>query len=366
LNEIRVAFLMEQHLGHRVYGENLRREIDRLGSIEATWVDVTYDCRPGPLARSPMTPEALRGPLCGRAQVLDGLRRSSPVVTLYNTQVPAVLAGRAALAGPYVLCTDITPRQYDRMAEHYGHAPDGAGLVGQVKHRLNRRVFKRAARVLPWSTWARDSLVAEYGVDPSRVEVVPPGVDLERWKSGRRQAADRPLRVLFVGGDLHRKGGQALVDVVADLPPDTAELHLVTRTPYDAGDRNVHVHRGLQPNSPELIALYQRSDVFVLPSRGEAFGIAAVEASATGLPVIGARTGGLADVVDHGTTGFLVAAGDQTELGRRIRSLSESVELRERFGRAARARAEERFDAAANAARIAGVLLEVAGKSDDG
>ena len=62
---------------------------------------------------------------------------------------------------------------------------------------------------MPWSTWTRRSLVEEYGVDPQRVEVVPPGIDLERWAPGERR--EGPPRILFVGGDLYRKGGATLL-----------------------------------------------------------------------------------------------------------------------------------------------------------
>ena len=59
-------------------------------------------------------------------------------------------------------------------------------------------------------------------------------------------------------------------------------------------------HPDLNPNDGALLSLYQSSDLFVLPTEAEAFGIAAIEASAVGLPVIATRVGGLTDVVVDG------------------------------------------------------------------
>ena len=115
----------------------------------------------------------------------------------------------------------------------------------------------------------------------------------------------------------------------------------------------------MQPNSPELIALCQSCDAFVLPTRAEAFGIAAVEATALGLPVIGTAVGGLPDIVAEGETGYVIPPGDVDALAAHLRRLAEDSALRQRMGRAARQRAEERFDARKNAARVIGVLEEV-------
>ena len=67
----------------------------------------------------------------------------------------------------------------------------------------------------------------------------------------------------------------------------------------------------------ELPRYYGAADVFVLPSRYELFGIVMLEAMACGVPVVATRFGGLAEVIAHGETGFLVDPTDTTELARR-------------------------------------------------
>lgn len=128
-------------------------------------------------------------------------------------------------------------------------------------------------------------------------------------------------------------------------------MHLVTRT-HVPPEQGVRIYHTMQPNSPDLIALYQRSDVFVLPTEAEAFGIAAIEASAAGLAIIATAIGGLVDIVSDGETGFLVPPKDHVALSHYLSRLVADRELRVRMGQASRLRAEERFDAHLNAARV--------------
>lgn len=356
---VRATFVMEQHIGHRAYYENLRRFVDQSPRLAARWIEVTYN-RPGSAwQRLPLLPDHVRGTLVGRSQVRDGLRRQPADVTLFNTQVPAALGGRLVKQRPYVLCTDITPRQYDQMAAHYNHRPDRDGLLSRYKHRANVQLLRGAARLLPWSSWTAASLVADYGVVPERIEVVAPGVDTAVWQPRALEETERPLRILFVGGDLYRKGGEMLLEAFHTLPAGQAELELVTRTALTPPP-GVTLHHDMQPNSAALIALYQSCDLFVLPTHAEAFGIAAVEATAVGLPVIATRVGGLTDVVADGETGFLIAPGDTAALSQRLRLLLEDEALRRRMSRAARARAVSCFDARRNAQRVVDILLETA------
>lgn len=351
----RVTFVMEQHIGHQTYYQNLRRAVEQDERIQGVWAPVTYEGASRLLERVPGLPGGLRGTLQGMLQVRRSLSAESYDVAFFNTQVPAALAARQVQRRAYILATDITPLQYDRMSHLYGHRADRGGPLAAYKHRVNVALFRGARRLLPWSSWAGASLVKDYGVDPAKIEVVPPGVDLQLWTPGAPREGG-PLRILFVGGDLYRKGGETLLKAYRALPVGTAELHLVTRTRI-AAEEGVHVYYNMRPNAPELIALYQRSDVFVLPTEAEAFGIAAIEASAAGLATIATAVGGLTDIVADGASGFLMNAGDVATLSARLSCLAADTRLRERMGHAARAQAERHFDAQRNAARIINHLL---------
>lgn len=138
--------------------------------------------RPTRTRRALHLPDALRGPLGGRHQVRRGLRAAAADVNVFNTQVPAALGGRIARRKPYVAVTDVTPIQYDRMAEGYGHRPDSGGPLSRYKHHVNREIYGRALACVAWSTWAASSMEADYGVSPERITVIPPGVDLDPWR----------------------------------------------------------------------------------------------------------------------------------------------------------------------------------------
>jgi glycosyltransferase involved in cell wall biosynthesis len=340
--------VLEEHLGHRTFAENLMVEARRRADVDPVWCPVRYETHPSLLDHVPRL-SGLRGTATGRREVRSALSAHDADIWVYNTQVPAALAGNARRS-PYVVITDVTPTQYDQMAEGYGHRPDRAGPFRWWKQRANVQVFKDAEWCVPWSTWVGRSLVADYGVDPGRVRVIPPGVDISRWRTDRPSEVDESFRILFVGGDFRRKGGDLLMRAFSSLS-DRAELYLVTKSAVPSSDR-IFVINDLEPNDPKLVDLFRSADVFVLPSRAETFGIAAVEASAAGLPVVASQVGGLADIVVDEQTGFLIPPGDGDALAVALMRLERQPTLRRRLGAAAGIRAAESFDASTNAGQL--------------
>ncbi|MGH2492710.1 MAG: glycosyltransferase family 4 protein [Candidatus Limnocylindria bacterium] len=353
----RVAFVMEQVLGHTTWSLNLRSALDKLG-IEAVWVETSLHRVGGVPERVPGLPTMLRAGVRGLIDVRRGLKGQRYDALLFNTQKAAMLCQPYLLRTPTLLMTDVTPAQYDRMSTPYRHGASEPGPVARAKWTVNTMNFRLARALIGWSQWTARSLVDEYRVPASRVYVVPPGVDTSVWRPEPRARSARP-RLLFVGGDFERKGGPALLRAFTALGiADRAELHIVTREEVPA-TRGVVVHRGMRNGSEALRRLYADSDAFVLPTIADCFSIAAIEAMAAGLPVAVTDVGGVADIVVDGHTGFLLPSGDDRALGVALTMLVDDWALRRRMGAAARERAVAHFDARDSATRILGIAASV-------
>jgi glycosyltransferase involved in cell wall biosynthesis len=178
-----------------------------------------------------------------------------------------------------------------------------------------------------------------------RWERTPPGVDLERFRPPE-PAGDPPLAVLFAGRLTREKGADLLPAIASMLPAELALPILVAgEGPLDAGLRRA---AGLNPRLhllgqvERIEDVYARAAFLLAPSRREGFGLSALEAMACGLPVVGARAGGLSDLVADGATGFLSTPGDAAALARSLaRAAAMGGAERHAMGAAARARAEQ-------------------------
>ena len=106
--------------------------------------------------------------------------------------------------------------------------------------------------------------------------------------------------------------------------------------------------------------LYSTSDIFILPSRAEAFGVVVGEGAAFGLPALVCATGGLAETVQEGKSGYAVSVEDSGELfaARALDILRDY----ERFARAAFAEYETRLNWRVGVKRLTEVLREAAGR----
>lgn len=193
------------------------------------------------------------------------------------------------------------------------------------------------------------------GVDPL---MFSPDVDGAVVRE-RHRLVDRPV-VVCVSRLMARKGQDVLMrawPAVLRAVPDAALL-LVGGGPYRGTLEKLRTELGLEQHVvitgsvpwPELPQHYAAGDVFAMPCRTrhrgldvEGLGIVYLEASATGLPVVGGRSGGAPDAVLDGTTGWSVDGNDPSLVSRRIIELLQSPEQRAAMGAAGRAWVEERW-----------------------
>ena len=353
----RVLFALEQVLGHVTQAHNLRRFVPAYDGIDARFVDVTFRQDGGLIERAPL-PAIASASLRARMEVRSGLREGLPDAFFFNTQKVALFCPDYVRSRPSFMALDVTPIQYDAMGEAYGHEPDGNGPVVRLKHAWNKRLFGAATRLFPASHWAARSLEQDYGVAPDRISVVPPGVDTTIWTPALlEKGADEPLRILFVGGNFARKGGQLLLDwYLSSLDAEGCELHIVTRDEVRPGP-GVFVYGDMVNNSDALVALTRSCDLFVLPTTADCFSLASMEAMACGLPAITTTVGGIPDIIEDGVSGRLIPPGDAAALAAAIAPLVRDRPRLAAMARAARARIEQRFDARQNTGQLVAEML---------
>ena len=223
----------------------------------------------------------------------------------------------------------------------------------------------------------RDILKAYPAVDPSRVHIIYNGIDLEEYQ---RDEGTRVLErngidpawpyAVFVGRVTRQKGIVHLLEAARHIDKrvrlvlcageaDTADL----KAEVEALAKVIEAERGgltwiqkMLPR-PDLIQVLSHASVFVCPSIYEPFGIVNLEAMACGAPVVASAVGGIPEVVDDGTTGFLVSfepdgtpmgapkdrEGFARALARRINELCADPELARKMGEAGRRRVEDHF-----------------------
>ena len=207
-----------------------------------------------------------------------------------------------------------------------------------------------------------DDLVAHYGADPARIEIVPPGVLHAFFSPGEQGGARTALGLdlarpvlLFVGRIQPLKGLDVAVGALAEVVrrrPDAWLVAVGGPSGADGGTELDRVHglvdrlglndnvRFVPPQPHHLLSTYYRAaDVVVVPSRSESFGLVALEASACGTPVVAASVGGLRTLVDDGHTGFLVDTREPHDFAAAIDSVLDDRSLAERLSRQAAARA---------------------------
>ena len=349
----RIAFAVETTLGNATFLKNLQRGLSHRSDVAPVWLpidenaDDIWERFPG--VRSKLS-------FKGGLRTRDALRRAASKravdAALIHTQRMAHLAVDFMARTPTVISMDGTPFGLEAYVRLYNLPLQHEGWVGRIKHAINRSTYLRARRIISLSAYTKNSLVNDYRVPEEHVVVIPPGVDTQLWRPApEKRPPGGPVRILFVGADWRRKGGELLMRWAQETSRTGWELHLVTNAQVEVPP-NVFVHRGLGPNAPELIELAQRAHLFVLPTLADMHSIATLEAKATGLPAVVTRVAGVAETVQDGVDGFLVPPGDFAALAERLDYLVERPELLREMGQRARQLAEERFDATDCVSRI--------------
>ncbi len=226
----------------------------------------------------------------------------------------------APLSLPFFLYQDMSFAALLAMPEPEKLPPHLGLSLTDLRRRQERQrgIYDRATAVLAMSHWLARSLLETTDLRPEQVHVVHPGI------SAAGSAAQIPVRepprrrLLFIGGDFARKAGDQVVGAFTILRDSVdPQLTLTIAGPPVwplAGEIPPGVRfLGRRPLA-EIAQLYDTHDLFIMPSRLEAFGIAFAEALARGLPCIGRNAFAMPEIIEAGVTGALVDSDDPAVL----------------------------------------------------
>lgn len=235
-----------------------------------------------------------------------------------------------------------------------GERPESPGRLAGEK-----LLAHEADLVIAVSEAERLTVIERLGGDPDRVRVVPLGVDTELFHpcvteecADQRDWIGRGGRpeVIMVGRLHPLKGFDLIIDAMSLLPADTRPALRVVGAPPPDGDAYARgLHEAVASASmlgttsfdgalrrSELAERIRAASLMVVPSHSETFGLVALEAAASGVPVIARATGGLREAVDDGVTGLLISGDDPQVWATAIAELLADTERLERMGQASR------------------------------
>jgi glycosyltransferase involved in cell wall biosynthesis len=249
-------------------------------------------------------------------------------------------------------------------------------FMGQLADREGESA-RNATLVVTISHYSRQKIVEFYGVDASKIRLVPNGVDTARFtpegdsaRIQQRIGLQNRLCVLFVGRLIPRKGLNYLVEAAKRVTAEKREVLFVLVGNGSLKSRlEADVQRaGLAGNflfmgdvsEEDLPAVYRCCDVFAFPSIQEGQGIALLEAQASAKPVVAFNVSGVAEAVRNRETGLLVEPGSVAGLAEALGRLLFDAELRRKMGTAGRAFVQKELSWDLCAKRMLGVYQEAA------
>ena len=250
----------------------------------------------------------------------------------------------------------------------------GGDIESPIREKAELEIIGCADAICVSCEEEQSQFTSLYGNAPGAIEVVAPGVERAYFSPGDRRGARRALglgdnpTLLFVGRIQPLKGLDVAVQTLAALDMPGAQLIVVGGASGTEGEnemrrvkaliaehkleRRVHFY---EPQPHHLLStFYRAADVVLVPSRSESFGLVALEASASGVPVVATGVGGLLNLIEHGRTGYLVPARDPNKFASFTARLLNDPLLALSMGTAAAERAKSYSwkAAAAKASRV--------------
>ena len=221
---------------------------------------------------------------------------------------------------PVVFMTDATFKQIQGYYDSFDNLAEYNLRQGIA---LDKQAFENAAHCMLASGWTKQSAINDYGIPENKITVVPLGANLDiiPGKEELKKEKNKICRLLFLGVEWERKGGQIALDTFYQLQKDGVPVQLTIIgcvPPVPVTDKNIivipFINKHNKEEAAQLYHIFCNSDFLLLPTRAECAGVVFCEASAFSIPSITTNTGGVSSYVQDGVNGFALpleaGAGD--------------------------------------------------------
>ena len=367
---MKILFVNENIGGHATVHHHLANALAQRPDIDAEFFDAPPAGLIGKVLRAPIPGLAaldadlqpLRAQLVLSASVRMRLRPrlvGADVMHVYTHNAALLSVGHVRRI-PTIVTLDST-NALNAYRLPYREPTRWTPLTVAATKPFERRVYGAARRIVANSEWVATSLRNDYGIGDGKLAVFPFGIsspDFDQPAAPGTANATMP-RLVFVGRQLRRKGGELLRDLHQTHLADRCELVLVTTEPVAPG-RNLTVINDIGPGDARLWDVLRTAAMFVFPSTIDSAPNAVLEAMAAGLPVIAVDTGAIGEMVADGQTGILVPPNDGPAVLAAIEGLLGDPARRATMGAAGRSRQLDRYDVRASADRLIDLLTSIA------
>ena len=247
--------------------------------------------------------------------------------------------------------------------------------IGVVSHYLRSRLIlqhhKKATNIIAINRYTENAIS---GLHNAKLQIIHNAVD-DAFFDLYDQSRTNPGKLLLVGGIRQRKDIATCIRAISELKrrnrtvtlditgPNEADYEAQVRSLIDENQLHDQVHIHGLVSSEKLEDLYKNADIFVMSSIEESSPISIVQAMACGKPIVSTDVGGIAEMIDHGENGFLVAAGDYVAIVDSIERLIEDRNLHGDFCRRSRQIALDDWSAKSVALKTYEIYKEIWGET---
>lgn len=237
--------------------------------------------------------------IAGRLAVTEAICEGATdilITTIHNAPLLPKVKGIR-----YLIYGDVTTIQLARMYTNHE-----ARFIGRFLFQRLKRLAVYDNKFLCMSNWFMHGLEEDTGISSQYTKILRPFIETEKWIPYSAQLPKSQKKILFLGGDFYRKGGEIILELARQKEFENCTFHCVTRT-FSTPNKNIVLHNNMTGDSPELIELVKSCDVFILPTKADCYSLAALEAASCGLPIIISNVGGISDIVNNNLLGKLIS-----------------------------------------------------------